>query len=163
MFYGTPLPLMAEKDVNTSTAATHGGARDVEQASVTDRGSRPTSPELSYYTSGEGSIAPSLAGGGGERGAGSETPPVPGFPISHVLDFEAEARANRDAAAARLSSEHAIPLATALGALEAFGEDEELVRQWVHRSPQHRTNQVSRGLYFTLLVDVREIYGSMLI
>lgn len=144
---------MSEKDVNTSTAGIHDGARDMEQASATDRGSRPTSPEVSYYTSGEGSIAPSLPGGGGEAtGAESETaPPVPGFPISHVLDFEIEARGNREAAAARLSSEHGIPLATALGALAAFGEDEVRVRQWIHRSPQRHTNQVQRDLCFIIL------------
>lgn len=69
-------------------------------------------------------------------------PPLrsPGFPVSHLLDFGPEARAERHELSTRLSSEVGVPGSTALAALEAFGLDVTKARRWLQGS--QRVQQV---------------------
>lgn len=58
-------------------------------------------------------------------------PPLPGFPISHLLEFGTSARAERKVLSSRLSSEFGVPETAALAALEAFGPEFRKARTWL--------------------------------
>lgn len=58
-------------------------------------------------------------------------PPLPGFPISHLLEFGTSARAERKVLSSRLSSEFGVPETVALAALEAFGPEFRKARMWL--------------------------------
>lgn len=73
----------------------------------------------------------------------TSTLPSPALPVSHLLDFGTEARAERGELSARLASEVGVPESTALAALEAFGVDTIRARQWLQTS-QH-AKQVGVG------------------
>lgn len=69
-----------------------------------------------------------------EHAADSISPPSLGLPISHILEFDTEARAERHELSARVSSEVGVPDATALAALEAFNMDITRACQWLRGS-----------------------------
>lgn len=135
-------------------SASNVGAGGVDGGVHTDRGSRPTSPEHPYYVGvgGERSVAPSVKRGGDrpvmEIGA---KPPLPGFPISHLLEFGAAARGERQVLSDRLSSEFGVPQSTALAALEAFGPDFRKARTWLQTKSQGQ-QQVCFSLWYICLV-----------
>lgn len=64
-----------------------------------------------------------------ECAAECKSAPPPGLPISHILEFNTEAREERHELSARLSSEIGVSDATALAALEAFNMDTTRARQ----------------------------------
>lgn len=78
------------------------------------------------------------------------SPPSQAFPISHLLEFGPEARAERHELSACLSSQVGVSESTALAALEAFGMDAIRARQWLEASLL--AQQVRVGLALELVV-----------
>lgn len=104
----------------------------IHRTTDTERGSRTSSPEIPSYPLHDGRIRPSVREGGGQQAVDSKPkPPMPGFPISHMLEFDTEELAERQALSARMSSEVGVPNATALAAIEAFGADTDNARKWL--------------------------------
>ena len=113
------------------------GAIGVDQVVDTGSTSRPGSPDLrhlrhlpnlphpAYYTP-----------GGADDQVGAGTKASTAFPICHVLEYDGEARAERQALGSRLSSELGVSEGTALSAIEAFGGDDARARQWLEASTQ---------------------------
>ncbi len=90
------------------------------------------------YASSEGRSSPILPlqeSGDSQAGESRSTPPPQPFPISHLLEFDTEARAERHELSACLASEFGASESTALAALEAFGMDTIRARQWL-QTPQ---------------------------
>lgn len=115
------------------------------EAVVAERRPRSVSPGPPSYASSEGRSSPTLVERSDPqvaepRPAAVVTPtatlPSPALPVSHLLDFGTEARAERRELSARLASEVGVPQSTALAALEAFGVDTIRARQWLQTS-QH--------------------------
>lgn len=102
----------------------------VDEVAHVDGGFDPRSRALGLFVSGDRSIALSAHTSGDERPA-KTTRELLGFPISHMLEFTPEAKAEREAFGARLSEEVGVPLAMAISALEAFGDDHARARQWL--------------------------------
>lgn len=114
-------------------SASNAAVRVVDGGIHIGRGSRPTSPEHPYYVgiAGERSVAPIKRGGDRPATESGSKPPLPGFPISHVLEFDTASRAERQVLSSRLSSEFGVPETTALAALEAFGPEFRKARMWL--------------------------------
>lgn len=106
-----------------------------------ERRPRSVSPGPPCYSSSEGRSSPTLQERNDPQATESRptptpTPTPPAFPVSHLLDFGTESRAERRKLSARLSSEVGVPESTALSALETFGVDITRARQWLQTS-QH--------------------------
>lgn len=128
------LSLCCYNTVLQENSASNAAIRGVDGGIHTDRGSRPTSPEQPYYVgiAGERSVAPSVKRGGDRPAMESGAkPPLPGFPISHLLEFGTAARAERQVLSSRLSSEFGLPETTVMAALEAFGPEFRKARTWL--------------------------------
>lgn len=135
---------LSYQEVNTCNVNSFNISTGVDRATDTEHTSRPSSPEGPYCASGQGGMAPSVQRGADESALDLKPrSPSPGFPISHVLEFDAEARAERKALSARLSSDLGVPESTALAALEAFGVDTGRARQWLS---MHLSKQVGDRL-----------------
>lgn len=91
------------------------------------------------------------------------TLPSSALPVSHLLDFGVEARAERRELSARLASEVGVLESTALAALEAFGVDTTRARQWLQTS-QHaqQVGLVGVGSRATATICLQSCFGRML-
>lgn len=128
-----------------------GGVVSTDDATDAERRPRSVSPGPPCYAFSEGRSTPILQGCGDPKATESK-PPLrsPGFPVSHLLDFGIEARAERHELSARLSSEVGVSGSTALAALETFGLDVTKARRWL-QSSQH-VQQVRLGLVLALVL-----------
>lgn len=128
-----------------------GGVVSTDEGTDAERGPHSVSPGPPCYLLSEGRSAPIVKGCDAAK-AMEGKPPLrsPGFPLSHLLDFGAEARAERHGLSARLSSEVGVPGSTALAALETFGLDVTTARRWLQTS-QH-AKEVRFGLVNTLVL-----------
>lgn len=130
---------LLQQDINTASVDAIVAAGGLDQGVETERESRPSSPELPYYTSitdmssERAYLASIQVQEGGIEGADESKPelPSPAFPVTHVLEFDSETRAERVVLSDRLSSELKVPNTTALAALEAFGMDVNRAYQWL--------------------------------
>lgn len=132
-----PCPPLVDALVLSQTVAEaaggHGSSRAMDDVGGA-RGEASTGlPQPLPHASGEGARAGVPQGASDER---LETPRTgvnpPGFPLSHVLRFEAAAREEREELAAGLELGFMIPYTSALSAVEAFNGDTARLREWVN-------------------------------
>lgn len=128
-----------------------GGMMSTDEGTDAERRPHSVAPGPPCYAFSEGRSTPIAKGCDGPK-AMEGSPPVrsPGFPLSHLLDFGAEARAERHGLSTRLSSEVGVPFSTALAALETFGLDVTKARRWLQNS-QH-AKEVRFGLVNALVL-----------
>lgn len=127
---------MFRQEITTPANGDHATAAD--DSAVAERLFRSSSPDLTPYIVGGGSIAPGLHCAMDERVAAVKpTSASLGFPLSHVLEFGRKARGERQSLGTRLSEELGVPYTTALAALEAFGEESERARHWLPTQQVH--------------------------
>ncbi|CAM9591597.1 unnamed protein product, partial [Scytosiphon promiscuus] len=123
-------------------------ARPEETYDTECRNPRP--PESPCHTRGEEKSARIQHGCVNEHAGSKAAPPCSGLPISHILEFGSEARAERHGLSARLSSEFGVPEATALAAVEASNNSTR-ARQWLRASPY--TEEMSANVSTQALAD----------
>lgn len=128
-----------------------GGVGSTDEATDAERRPHLVSPGLPRHASSEGRSTSTVQRCDDPKAMESK-PPLrsPSFPVSHLLDFGAEARAERHELSIRLSSELRVPASMALAALETFALDVTKARRWLQSS--QRAQQVCFDVVSALLL-----------